>query len=332
MSKKVVITDSGFADISAEKRVLESAGFGVSRVEPGCKTEEDIINCCGDADVLLVQWAPITRRVLEALPRVKCIVRYGIGVNNFDLDAARDLGVAAANVPDYCLEEVSNHALAMILSLSRRIPQDNYQMAHGGWGAGPFMPISALSEMTLGLLSFGNIARAVARKALCLGFAIRAYDPYVREEIFANCGVARVDFDGLLRESDIISIHCPLVPETQHLIDREAIEKMKDGVIVVNTSRGPLVSEEDLIEALDSGKIGGAGLDVYEIEPLPADSPLRGRSNVLLTSHAASASTRAEALLQILPAEAARDFLQGKRPRSALVWHDHRGCPEGTKS
>lgn len=317
--KKVAITDHGFPHVDLEREVIESAGFGFETIQPICKTEDDIIRTCGHVDVLLVQWAPVTRRVLEALPNVRCIVRYGVGVNNFDLDAARDLGVVAANVPDFCVEEVANHALAMILSLCRRIPQDHRQILQGGWGVNPFRPIHALTDLTLGLVSFGKIARNLARKAAGLGFSIIAHDPYVEAPTFDEYGVTRVEFDELLDQSDVLSLHCPLIPETNHLMDRHTLGQMKAGAILINTSRGPVVHEEALVEALRSGRLGGAGLDVFEEEPLAASSPLRGFPNVLLTSHAASVSEKAVEILQRKAAEAARDFLQGKDPISRLV-------------
>ena len=314
-----IITDHGFPSIDLQRHVIESAGFRLEAIQPICKTEDDIIRTCGGADVLLVQWAPVTRRVLQALPNVRCIVRYGVGVNNFDLDAAKDLGVCAANVPDFCVEEVSDHAMAMILSLCRRIPQDHHQIARGGWGVNCLRPIPAPSELTLGLVSFGKIARRVATKAAVFGFNVAAFDPFLPDAAFSDMGVTRVDFDTLLATSDLISLHCPLVAETTHLIDEKAIAKMKPGAILINTSRGPVVCEPDLIAALRSGRIHSAGLDVFEQEPPPADSPLRAMPNVLLTSHAASVSEKAVDLLQVKAAEAARDFLLGKRPVSALV-------------
>jgi D-3-phosphoglycerate dehydrogenase len=183
---KVVITDHNFPTIERERRVIESAGFQLEQIQLICKTEDDVIRTCKDADVLIVQWAPITRKVLEALPRMKCIVRYGVGVNNFDLDAAKDLGVTAANVPDFCVDEVADHTMAMILALCRRIPQDHNQIMRGGWGVNEFLPIFAPSDMTLGLVSFGKIARAVARRAKVFGFRIIAFDPFVSDSAFAE--------------------------------------------------------------------------------------------------------------------------------------------------
>lgn len=317
--KRVIITDHSFPHVDLEREIIESAGFALETIQPICKTEDDIIRACGKADALLVQWAPVTRRVLEALPNVRCIVRYGVGVNNFDLDAARDLGVVAANVPDFCVEEVANHALAMILSLCRRIPQDHHQILQGGWGVNPFRPIYALTELTLGLVSFGKIARNLARKAATLGFAIIAQDPYVDKSVFEEYQTERVEFAELIEGADIVSLHCPLIPETTHLMNREVFSRMKPGAILVNTSRGPVVHEEALIEALKAGTLGGAGLDVFEEEPLPPGSPLRTFPNVILTSHAASVSEKAVELLQRKAAEAARDFLEGKDPVSRLV-------------
>jgi len=317
--KKVIITDHGFPNIEYERGVIEPAGFELEAIQPICKTEDDIIRTCGSADVLLVQWAPVTRRVLEALPKVRCIVRYGVGVNNFDLDAAKDLNVVAANVPDFCVEEVANHALAMILSLCRRIPQDHNQIIKGGWGVNPFRPIPALTDLTLGLVSFGKISRNLAHKASMLGFSVIAHDPFLKPEVFAANKAKPVGFKELLAQSDIVSLHCPLVKETTHLIDANALGLMKPGAILINTSRGPVVDEPALIDALKAGHLGGAGLDVFEAEPLPAGSPLRDFQNVILTSHAASVSEKAVVMLQTKAGEAARDFLLGKDPVSRLV-------------
>ena len=317
---QVIITDHGFPSIDVERGIVEPAGHSIVDAKPVCKTEDEVIQRCGDADVLLVQWAPITRKVLSALPRVKCIVRYGIGVNNFDLAAAKDLGVTAANVPDYCVDEVSTHAMTLILALGRRISQDNDQMRRGGWGLTPFLPVPAFGDLTLGLVGFGNIARLVAKKAKAFGFQVIASDPFVKDSVFAEAGVKSVSFDSLLETADVVSLHCPLIAETTHLIDRNAIAKMKPSVLLVNTSRGPVIDEAALVEAVRAGKIGGAALDVFEQEPLSPQSPLRELPpNVILTSHAASYSESAETNLRIKAAEAARDFLQGKRPRSVVA-------------
>jgi len=315
----VLITDHVFPAIDLQRKVIESAGFTLEEIKPNCKVEYEVIQKCGRADVLLVQWAPITRRVLEALPNVRGVVRYGIGVDNIDVQAAKELGRMVSNVPNYCQEEVSDHAVSMILSLARRIPHDDNQMKHGGWGVGPFLPIPAFADLTLGLVGFGSIARKVSEKARPFRFRQIASDPVAPAEVFAKHGVERVDLDTLLRTADIISLHCPLLPDTRHMVNAESIARMKPGTILVNTARGPLVNEPDLVTALKAGKIVGAGLDVFEKEPLAANSPLRSLPNVILTSHAASVSARSVDLLQIQAAEAARDILLGKRPAGALV-------------
>ncbi|MBI2679487.1 MAG: C-terminal binding protein [Candidatus Solibacter usitatus] len=318
--KKVVITDHGFPSIDLQRNVLKPAGFILEEMQPICRTEDEVIERCGDADALLVQWAPITRRVMQALPRARCMVRYGVGVNNIDLDAAADLGVTVVNVPDYCLEEVSNHAVTMMMALAKRISHDHHRIAHGEWGVGPLLPVPAIIDLTLGLIGFGAIARRVARKASVFGFRrIIAADPFVREDVFQEHAVESVSQSALIEQADVISLHCPLLPSTTHLINRDSIARMRPGLIIVNTSRGPVILESDLIDALKSGRIAGAGLDVFEQEPLPADSPLRSLPNVLLTSHAASVSERAVDMLQVKAAESARDFLLGKRPAATLV-------------
>jgi D-3-phosphoglycerate dehydrogenase / 2-oxoglutarate reductase len=317
---KIIISDHSFPTIDLQKSVVDSSGFELVEIHPICTTETDVIQKCGGADALLVQWAPITRAVLEALPQLKGIVRYGIGVNNIDLDAARDLKIGVANVPTYCLDEVSTHAVTMILSLSRRIPQDHRRIFEGEWGIGPLLPIPAIPDLTLGLIGFGAIARRVARKAQAFGFRVVASDPYIDALHFAENQVRRAELGVLLESADVISIHCPLVKETTHLIDEGALSKMKRGVIVVNTSRGPIVKESALVAALQDGRVSGAGLDVFEEEPLATNSVLRTLPNVILTSHSASVSTRAVERLQIQAAEAACDFLRGKRPTGALVW------------
>ena len=315
----VIITDHGFPGIELQRNVIETAGFTLEEIKPNCKTEQDVIQKCAEADALLVQWAPITRRVLEALPGVRGIVRYGVGVDNIDIQGARELGRMVSNVPHYCQDEVSDHAIAMILSLARRIPHDHSQVREGKWGITPFLPIAACSDLTLGFIAFGSIARKASEKVKPFRFRQIAFDPVASADSIAKYGVEPVDRDTLIRTADIISLHCPLLPETHQMINAKAIAQMKWGVLLVNTARGALVNEADLVTALKAGKIAGAGLDVFEKEPLPADSPLRGLPNVILTSHAAAVSTRARERLQIQAAEAARDILLGNRPAGALT-------------
>ena len=302
-----------FPSIDLQRKVIESAGFTLEEIKPNCKAEHEVIQKCGRADVLLVQWAPITRRVLEALPEcVALSVTELVSTTSMSRrERTRPHGVECSQLlPGRSVRP----AVSMILSLARRIPHDDNQIKHGGWGIGPFLPIPRFADLTFGLVGFGSIARKVSEKAKPFRFRQIASDPVAPAEVFAKHGVERVDLDTLLRTADIISLHCPLLPETRHMINAETIARMKPGSILVNTARGPLVNEADLVAALKAGKIVGAGLDVFEKEPLAADSPLRSLPNVILTSHAASVSTRAVELLQIQAAEAARDILLGKRP------------------
>ena len=206
----------------------------------------------------------------------------------------------------------------MILTLVRRIPQDNAQIRHGEWGVGKFLPVRACSDLTLGLFGFGAIGRRVAAKARGFGFSIIAADPAVADSVFHEHNVTRVNLERLLQVSDVVSLHAPLLPQTRHVINRQSLASTKPGALLINTARGPLVNEADLIEALKSGHIAGAGLDVFETEPLPSHSALLRFDNVILSSHAASVSERAVVQLQVKAAELARDFLLGKRLYSAL--------------
>ncbi len=314
-----IMTDNGYESLEIERRILADAGIQMQVSDPPCRTEDDVIKACGDARVLMVLWAPMTRRVFESLPQVKCVVRYGIGVDNVDLAAAKDLGVCVANVPDFCVDEVSDHAMAMMLSLGRRMKLNEAHVLNGGWAVEPGGPGIAFRGRTLGLVGFGKISRRLAEKAKAFGLEILAYDPPAPEALFTELGVERVSLESLLSRSDIVSLHCPLMPETRHLMNRDTFALMKPGALLINTARGPVVNEPDMIEALRSGKLAAAGLDVFETEPLPQDSPLRGMDNVFLTAHVAAISDKSLERLHMRVAEAARDFMQGKRPASALV-------------
>lgn len=221
------IADHIFPSVDLQREVLRSAGFALREVQPVCRGEEDVVAKCAQADLLFVQFAPITRRVLYSLPHLRGIVRYGIGVDNIDLAAARELGVAVANVPAYSVEEVSNHTIAMVLSLSRRIAHDHYRISHGEWGVAPLGSIPTASDLILGLVGFGTIARRVSEKARVFGFHVVSFDPYLSDATFADHHVKRSDWETLLTSADIISLHCPLTPETTHLINNETITKMR---------------------------------------------------------------------------------------------------------
>jgi D-3-phosphoglycerate dehydrogenase len=317
----VVITDS---DLSSDddEQVLREAGFATVRLQ--AKTESEVIAGLAQAgaDALIVQWAPVSAATLDAAPRCRFISRLGIGYDMIDVAAATERGVAVANTPEYCVDEVVAHALAMALWLLRGLGRFDAAVRQGEWSSvAPYPPACRPSQATIGVVGLGRIGARVAGQAAALGFQVLACDPYAaapeKGEGEAG-GVPLTTFEELLRRSDLVSLHAPLTEETRHLVRAETIAMMRPGALLVNTCRGGLVEEAALVEALRSERLGGAALDVFETEPLPASSPLRQLPNVLLSPHAAwySAASLAE-----LPVQAARqvvDFLTG-RPVPSIV-------------
>ncbi len=297
MSKLVIaVADNPFPSFDSAKAAL-------SRLDPDIRfatspTVEDILAVAREADGILVTYAKLPGDLLRALTKCKVIGRLGLGVDNIDIPVARELGITVTYVPDYCLDEVSDHALALILSLARKVPHSN-KLVHGGrWELPAIAPLRRIKGQVLGLLGFGGIPRTLAPKAQALGLTVIAHDPFLDDAVFAAVGVERVSLDDLYARSDIISVHAPLSPATRGLVGDDAFAKMKSGVLIVNTARGPLIDEKALLRALDSGRVAGAALDVVEIEPLPADSRLINRDNVILTPHTGFYSIEALAELQ----------------------------------
>jgi len=277
--------------------------------------EEGLIANLREADVVLVAAAPITRRVLESLPRCRAVVRYGIGVDNVDLEAATDCGIVVAHVLDFCTEEVSNHAIALMLALARRLLPLHRDATAGRWRQPHGWTLAPVHGQTLGIAGFGNIGQAVARKARAFGMRLLAHDPYGDSKAAAELGAKLVPLGELLAQSDYVSLHTPLLPETRHLIGAAELAAMKPSAVLINTARGPVVDEAALVEALTSGGIAGAGLDVFEEEPLPVDSPLCRLENVVLTPHVASVSPEAMRRLREEVGQAAADILRGRWPK-----------------
>ena len=303
---KIVITDYGFANIDPERATL-SAG-GVELVTAQCKTAEEVIQAAADADGLIVQWAPITAPVIDSLKQCKIIVRYGIGVDNVDLAAAKARGIPVCNVPDYCIDEVADHTITLALAQARQLPQIDTRLRVGKWKITPDKPMPAFREMTFATAGYGRIARAVLQRAKAFGFKLAAYDPYSAP----SGDVAAVSLDELFQQADILSLHSPLTAETKHLVNSARLAQMKPTAIVVNTARGGLIDTKALAEALQAGTIAAAGLDVFETEPLEEDHPLRKCPNALLTSHVAWFSQSSVPKLQQLAAEEALRGLLGK--------------------
>ena len=297
---------------------LDPAKAALARLNPTLRMAkstgaEDILAVARDADAILVTYAKLPRELIMQLTRCKAIGRFGLGVDNIDLPACKEKGIAVNYVPDYCIREVSDHAMALLLALIRKIPLSNKVVQAGRWEMPVVVPIRRIEGTVLGLLGFGNIPRLVAPKAKAFGMKVIAFDPYAKPELFKNAGVESVDFDTLLKTADYISVHAPHTPQTRGMVNADAFAKMKKGAYIVNTARGPLIDEPALIAALDSGQVGGAGLDVVAVEPLAKDSPLLGRDNVIITPHTGFYSIEALDELQSKCASDVARVLSGEK-------------------
>jgi D-3-phosphoglycerate dehydrogenase len=308
----IAVTDSVFPSLDPAKAAL-------ARLDPTYRMSrsvnaDDIVAVAKDADAVLVTYAKLTREVLRQLTRCKAIGRFGLGVDNIDLVTAKEKGIAVNYVPDYCIREVSDHAMALLLALIRKIPLSNKLVQSGRWEMPAVVPIRRIESTVLGLVGFGHIPRLVAPKAQAFGIKVIAYDPYAKPELFKAAGVDSVDFDKLLKTSDYVSVHAPLLPATRGMMNASVFAKMKKGAYIVNTARGPLIDEPALVAALDSGQVGGAGLDVVAAEPLAKDSPLLGRDNVIISPHTAFYSIEALNELQTKCATDVARVLSGEKP------------------
>lgn len=310
---KVVVTDYVFPSLDVERAVLGAIDAEVTAFQAA--SDEDLVDVVGDADGLLVCYAPVTKRVIDRTTRCRIIARYGIGVNNVDVDAASARGIVVTNVPDYCLEEVSDHALAMLLDCARRLTFLDRRVRAGRWLAKDAVPAFRLRGRTLGLVGFGRIPRLLAGKAQALGLRILTADPYVDAAVVERAGATKVSFDRLLAESDYLSVHAPLTPETTGMIGEAQLRAMKPTAYLINTSRGPVVDEAALARALREEWIAGAALDVLATEPPTREHPLLAFENVILTPHAAFYSEESLQELQTKAAQEVASVLAGREPR-----------------
>jgi D-3-phosphoglycerate dehydrogenase / 2-oxoglutarate reductase len=311
MSLQVVITDCPWEDNSIERVILQEIGAETVRAQ--CATPEEVIAAAKDADALLVGWAPINRKAISELRRCRFMMRFGVGYENIDLKAATEAGIAVANNPDYCVEEVATHAVSFLLACHRQLAPLMHSVRSGEWDPLAVMwPTAQLREQTAGLLGLGRIGRRVAEMVASLVKTVLVYDPIVQSSGTDLAGVHFVSLQELLQESDYLSIHAPLTPETQHLFSDESLSRMKPASYLINCSRGAIVDEQALVRALEMKKIAGAALDVFSIEPLPMDHPLRRFPNVIITPHAAWYSERADYLLRANPARAVVRFFRGE--------------------
>ena len=276
----------------------------------------EAIRQCEDADAVLVRWHKIGPDLIRRFQRCKIIIRYGVGYDNVDLRAATEAGIMVGHVPTYCLDEVATHALALLLACVRNVVPIQRRLTQGGWSANPPEKSHRMAGRTLGLVGLGNIGQTVARKLGGWRMRLLATDPFVEPEKASSLAVELVDLDTLCRESDFISLHAPLLPETRHLISHREFNRMKKGVVLVNTARGPVLDPAALLAALDAGRVAAAGLDVFEVEPLAADSPLRSHPRIIVSDHTAWYSEESVAELQTTVAEEAVRVCTGGLPLS----------------
>ena len=311
----VAVADSVFPNLDPATQVLSQIGAELKLAADS--SPESVMKLARDADAVLVTYAKINGDMIREMKKVRIISRFGIGVDNVDLDAATQAGIVVTKVPDYCIDEVSDHAMALLLSAVRKIPMATDQVHAGTWKMPNFVPIHRLRGSVLGLVGFGRIPQLVAPKAKSFGLRVVAYDPFIPNEVFAKAGVEQVDFPQLLKISDYVSIHSPLTPETKGLFNADAFNQMKQGSYVVNTARGPIIDEAALAAAIDSGHIAGAALDVMTNEP-PVNSPLIGKRNVIITPHTSFYSDESLVELQTKASQEVANVLTGKPARNPV--------------
>lgn len=316
--KKVVVTDQAFGQTEAEESMARAEGAAFAAWQ--LSDEGETANAVRGAAVVLNNFAPMTRRVLAELPTGATVIRYGVGVDNIDLEAARDLGLRVCNVPDYGIDEVADHATAMALALSRKLTRFDSGIRAGQWDITQIVGIlPSLREKTVGLIGFGRIAQSFAQRMQAFGCEVVASDPFVDPAQAQAAGVTLTTQDAVIVRADILSLHIPLTPKTHHIIGAAELAALPAQAIIINAARGGLIDETALAEALHQGTLAGAGLDVFEREPLADNSPLRDAPNLFLSPHAAFYSDRSVRRLQRLAAEEAARALRGEALRCPLV-------------
>lgn len=315
---KVVILEDRYANHVPEKAIFSRLGFEV--VEAGGVTGRDgILKVCRDADGITVNLAPLTADIIAGLEKCRVIARYGVGYDSVDAAACTRQGIRLVNVPDYCLEDVSDQAMALLLGCVRKTSLRDRQVRAGMWDISRKDPVYRIQGKTLGLAGYGNIARTLHRKLKGFDLArVLVFDPFVPAAAVREAGAEPVDFDTLCGESDFISCHVPLNAATRHIFNARAFSRMKPTAIFINTSRGGLVDTAALHAALRDRTINSAGLDVHEQEPVPRDYPLFQLDNVILSDHAGWYSEESQVELQTKAAQAVADVLQGRTPRNVV--------------
>lgn len=315
MGFKVLFSDYEYHSLEIEENLIREQIPDIEFVYAQCQTEEEVIQAAKGVDAIINQYAPVGRKVIESLTDCKVIARYGVGFNTIDVPAASEKNITVCNVTDYCLEEVSDHSMALLLSLARKVTFLNNKVKEGVWDYKVGTPIFKIRGQVLGLLSLGNIAQKVAKKAQAFGLKVIAYDPFIPVEVANELGVELVESEQLFRRSDYISVHTPLNNSTRGMVGKEQFKWMKKEAFIINTSRGPIIDERALIHALENNEIAGAGLDVLEIEPIKEDNPLLNMEKVILNPHVAWHSEESEKELRRKTAQNVVDVLLGKEPK-----------------
>jgi D-3-phosphoglycerate dehydrogenase len=317
MGHRVVLSDNKTVDPETQEDVLEAAGADVEVLEE--KTESAVEEALQGADGMITDAAtPVTREVLEATDSLQVVGRAGIGVDNVDVAAAEENDIRVVHVPDYCLDEVSTHALALLLACVRSVPVFDRQTRSGEWDWEEGRPIHRMRGRTLGLAGFGQIAQRLASKVRAYQLDVVAFDPNVEQEVMTDHGVEKVDFDELLTRSDYLSVHIPLFEDTRHLFSTAEFEQMSDDAVLVNTSRGPIVDGDALHEALANDELGRAGLDVMEEEPPDPDHPLFDLDETVITPHVGWYSEESRRDLSRSVASDVAAVLEGEDPKNPV--------------
>jgi D-3-phosphoglycerate dehydrogenase len=298
----------------------ELARHGIEWLPGQHRAPEAVLEAARDSDVVMIQSVRplLDRAVIQKLEQCRCIVRLGIGYENVAVDAATEQGILVCNAPSYCIDDVADHALALLMAGVRHIARQDRWIRDGRWDRTGARPARRTKGCTMGFIAFGRIARALAERVSGFGMTLLAYDPYVDQETIARHGAEKAEFEELLRRADFLSVHCPLTDDTHHLLGAKEFGLMKEGVFLVNTSRGPVVDEAALVDALRAGKVWAAGLDVFEQEPLPLDSPLRAFDNVILTPHVGANSEESVADLYHTGVQITIDVYHGRWPQGVV--------------
>lgn len=312
---KVVITDAEYPSFDTEKKVLSK--LNVELIKFQCKTEEDLIRNCKDADAIINQYTKITSRVIEKLDNAKIITRYGIGVDNIALDAATKKGIFVTNVL-YDICDVADHSITLMLALTRKLILIEKSVKKLEWDWKIFHPISRIKGKTVGIIGLGKVGREVAKRIKGFDINLLAHDPYIALDVFKKYNAKKVDHDTLLEQSDIVTLHVPLNNKTRHMISTNQLKKMKKSAILINAARGGIVDEKALYKSLKEKRIAGAGLDVLEQEPINKDNPFLSLDNVIITPHMGWYSEDAVDEVQRIAAEQVLQCLQGKVPTNLV--------------